>query len=133
MFGIIYLLLLIRSFGINYKEVVKKPLVVTKRIKRLLVTIFLIYVLSIYFLCYRLNINYYLLLTIMAYLQYFIVFIAVKINIPVEKCAYIKFKNQAMKKLKGMNNLKVIGITGSYGKTSSKNILNDILIDNKGE
>ena len=26
-----------------------------------------------------------------------------------------------------MNNLKVIGITGSYGKTSSKNILNDIL------
>ena len=127
MFGIIYLLLLIRSFGINYKEVVKKPLVVTKRIKRLLVTIFLIYALSIYFLCYRLNINYYLLLTIMAYLQYFIVFIAVKINIPVEKCVYIKFKNQAMKKLKGMNNLKVIGITGSYGKTSSKNILNDIL------
>jgi UDP-N-acetylmuramoyl-tripeptide--D-alanyl-D-alanine ligase len=32
-----------------------------------------------------------------------------------------------MKKLKNMSNLKVIGITGSYGKTSSKNILNDIL------
>ena len=32
-----------------------------------------------------------------------------------------------MKKLKVMNNLKVIGITGSYGKTSSKNILSDIL------
>ena len=31
-----------------------------------------------------------------------------------------------MKKLKSMN-LPVIGITGSYGKTSSKNILNDIL------
>lgn len=26
-----------------------------------------------------------------------------------------------------MSHLKVIGITGSYGKTSSKNILNDIL------
>jgi UDP-N-acetylmuramoyl-tripeptide--D-alanyl-D-alanine ligase len=26
-----------------------------------------------------------------------------------------------------MNNLKIIGITGSYGKTSSKNVLNDIL------
>ncbi len=32
-----------------------------------------------------------------------------------------------MKKLNSMSNLKVIGITGSYGKTSSKNILNDIL------
>ena len=33
----------------------------------------------------------------------------------------------ASKKLKSMPSLKVIGITGSYGKTSSKNILNDIL------
>jgi len=32
-----------------------------------------------------------------------------------------------MKKLKSMSNLKVVGITGSYGKTSSKNILNNIL------
>ena len=32
-----------------------------------------------------------------------------------------------MNKIKSMNNLNVIGITGSYGKTSSKNILNDIL------
>ena len=36
LFGIIYLILLIRSFGISYKEVIKKPLVITKRIKRLL-------------------------------------------------------------------------------------------------
>ena len=63
----------------------------------------------------------------MAYLQYFIVLIAVKINIPVEKCVYLSFKNKAIKKLKNMTNLKVIGITGSYGKTSSKNILNEIL------
>jgi UDP-N-acetylmuramoyl-tripeptide--D-alanyl-D-alanine ligase len=32
-----------------------------------------------------------------------------------------------MNKLKSMPNLKVIGITGSYGKTSSKNILSEIL------
>ncbi len=127
LFGIIYLILLIRSFGISYKEVIKKPLVITKRIKRLLTTILLIYIISIYFLCYKLNINYYLILTTMAYLQYFIVLIAVKINIPVEKCVYLSFKNKAIKKLKNMTNLKVIGITGSYGKTSSKNILNEIL------
>ena len=61
LFGIIYLILLIRSFGISYKEVIKKPLVITKRIKRLLTTILLIYIISIYFLCYKLNINYYLI------------------------------------------------------------------------
>ena len=48
LFGIIYLILLIRSFGISYKEVIKKPLVITKRIKRLLTTILLIYIISIY-------------------------------------------------------------------------------------
>ena len=47
LFGIIYLILLIRSFGISYKEVIKKPLVITKRIKRLLTTILLIYIISI--------------------------------------------------------------------------------------
>lgn len=127
LFVIIYILLFIRSFARNHNEVVKKPLVVTARIKRLLLTTFIIYGLSIYFLYFRLNINYYLILTIMAYLQYFIILITVKINIPVEKCIFLSFKGKAMKKLHGMTNLKVIGITGSYGKTSSKNILNDIL------
>lgn len=126
LFGIIYFLLFIRSFGISHKEVVKKPLVVTARIKRLLCTITLIYLIMIYF-SYKLNINVYLVLTILAYFQYFIALLAVKINKPVEKCVFLKFKRMALKKLNSMNNLKVVGITGSYGKTSSKNILNEIL------
>lgn len=126
LFGIIYFLLFIRSFGISHKEVVKKPLVVTARIKRLLCTITLIYLIVIYF-SYKLNINVYLILTILAYFQYFIALLAVKINKPVEKCVFLKFKHMALKKLNSMNNLKVVGITGSYGKTSSKNILNEIL------
>lgn len=126
LFGIIYFLLFIRSFGISHKEVVKKPLVVTARIKRLLCTITLIYLIMIYF-SYKLNINVYLILTILAYFQYFIALLAVKVNKPVEKCVFLKFKRMALKKLNSMNNLKVVGITGSYGKTSSKNILNEIL------
>ena len=126
LFGIIYFLLFIRSFGISHKEVVKKPLVVTARIKRLLCTITLIYLIMIYF-SYKLNINVYLVLAILAYFQYFIALLAVKVNKPVEKCVFLKFKHMALKKLNSMNNLKVVGITGSYGKTSSKNILNEIL------
>ena len=37
------------------------------------------------------------------------------------------YKKKAMRKLKSFTNLKVIGVTGSYGKTSSKNILSSIL------
>ena len=62
----------------------------------------------------------------MIYLSYFIIWLANKINVPVEKCVYLHYKSMAIKKLKSMN-IPVIGITGSYGKTSSKNIINDIL------
>ena len=62
LFLIIYLLLIVRSFGISYKVVVKKPLVVTARIKRLLLTIFILILLMIFF-GLKLNINYYIILS----------------------------------------------------------------------
>ena len=68
-----------------------------------------------------------LILNIMTYLNCFVVFIAMLINMPIEKCVYLYYKTKAQRKLKSMTNLKIIGITGSYGKTSSKNILSDIL------
>ena len=64
---------------------------------------------------------------IMVVFEYLIVLLAKFINRPVERLVYLKFYNQAQRKLKTMNNLNVVGITGSYGKTSSKNILSDIL------
>lgn len=126
LFLIIYILLFLRSFGLSYKEVIKKPLVVTARIKRLIVTILLITIIPSYFLI-KSGINIYLVLSFIGYFTYYIVLIACKLNIPVEKCVFLSFKRKAVNKLKNMPNLKVIGITGSYGKTSSKNILSDIL------
>ncbi len=107
----------------------KKPLVVTSRIKRLIFTITLLYLIPIviYFINndYR---NYALLsLAIMTSLNYIIIYISNLINHPVERIIYHKFERNAKRKLESMPNLKVIGITGSYGKTSCKNILNDIL------
>lgn len=55
------------------------------------------------------------------------IYIANIINYPIEFLVQLKFKNLAKRKLKGFENLKVIGITGSYGKTSTKNFLNTIL------
>ncbi len=49
------------------------------------------------------------------------------LNQPIEKCVYFYYKNKALTKIKSINDLKIIGITGSYGKTSSKNILHAVL------
>ena len=49
------------------------------------------------------------------------------INSPLEKLIGRRYINSAKRILKSHNNLKVIGITGSYGKTTTKFILNRIL------
>ncbi len=110
----------------------KKKLVITARIKRLICTILLLFIIPIIFLVlnvYDLRIVWllFLVLSLMTYLNCFVVFIAKVINTPIEKCVYLHFKTMAQNKLKSMPTLKVIGITGSYGKTSSKRILADIL------
>lgn len=111
------------------KDQNKKPLVITKRVKRLIVTLSIIYLIPlVVFLCDYYLRNYCILaLAILTSLNYLVVFLANIINYPIERMVFHHYERMAKSKLKGMNNLKVIGITGSYGKTSSKNILNDIL------
>ncbi len=110
----------------------KKPLVITSRVKRLIITETVLYLIPIIIIALnryntRILLLMLLILAIMSYLNYFIVYICNIINKPYEKGVYYHFLHQAKSKLKSINGLKVIGITGSYGKTSSKNILADIL------
>jgi UDP-N-acetylmuramoyl-tripeptide--D-alanyl-D-alanine ligase len=109
----------------------KKPLVVTARVKRLIITIVILYLIPFIMVLNNYDVSslntYLYVFILLAYFQYFIVWLAVKINIPVEKIVYLHYFNKAKRKLRNMTNLKTIGITGSYGKTSSKNILSDIL------
>ena len=110
----------------------KKPLVFTKRVKRLVVTNTILYIIPFIILFMnhfnlRVVLICYLIISILTFLNFFVVFIACMINMPVEKLVYLHFKRMAQSKLKSINGLKIIGITGSYGKTSSKNILSDIL------
>ncbi len=109
----------------------KKPLVVTPRVKRLIVTTSILYliVLVILFITKSLEIRWLMILiySIMMYLFSIIIVISNIINKPVEGFVTLYYRTKAVNKLKSINGLKVIGITGSYGKTSSKNILADIL------
>ena len=103
----------------------REPLVYTARIKRLIGSTVMSYCLSIglasqYF-------NSFFILILLAYFPHLLILVVKLVNAPIEKAIYLKFKWQAINKLKALPYLKTIGITGSYGKTSSKNILSEIL------
>ena len=110
----------------------KKPLVVTARIKRLIFTISILYFIPLLLISYYIADKEFVwqmffVISFMLYFNCFVVYLANIINFPIERCVYLYYKSKAQRKLKSMSNLKIIGITGSYGKTSSKNILSDIL------
>ncbi len=110
----------------------KKPLVITKRVQRLIVTTSILYLIPTVFLLWQNNNAQFVwimftVLAAMIVLNPFVVFLSNIINFPIERGVYQYYKHKAQAKLKSMPNLKIIGITGSYGKTSSKNILSDIL------
>jgi UDP-N-acetylmuramoyl-tripeptide--D-alanyl-D-alanine ligase len=112
---------------VNKPRKAKKPFVYTARIKRLYFTAFL---LLAGILIIRINSGYvftafFSMLVII--LLPFIVMLANLINLPIEKMINRHYINDAKKKLKTMPNLIVIGITGSYGKTSTKYFLQRIL------
>lgn len=56
-----------------------------------------------------------------------VVILAVIILIPVEKAINRRYYNEARDILRSMPDLKIIGVTGSYGKTSTKHYLQRIL------
>ncbi len=132
MFTIFSVISIINIIVLKLKKDNKKtPIVITSRIKRILTTTGILYILIILILLVKQNeINnayYYILLSLLAYTNNFIVVFINFINLPIEKLVGLYFKNKALTKFKKMTNMETIGITGSYGKTSSKNILADIL------
>ncbi len=109
------------------KKEEKKPLVVTERVIRLFVTegiiTFLIVACGLFVPAKFAP----MLLFLAAIIAPLTVLLANVINAPLESAIRKKFYNSAKAKLEAMPNLKVIGITGSYGKTSVKNFVTALL------
>lgn len=124
---IINILWLIIQILFRNKYTAKKPLVITARIKRMYLTeILLLIIIGI--LLNIISFTYTnVLINILIIFSYIFILIINIINSPIEKCIQKKYYNMAKKKLNENKNLKVIGITGSYGKTSTKHILGTIL------
>lgn len=112
---------------INRPQKAKKKLVFTARIKRLLVTVNL-------FLAASLLAAYFstpsAMLWLIGLFSMPIVIWALVANIlnqPIERAVQNYYINDAKKLLKQMPDMTIIGITGSYGKTSTKNYLTALL------
>lgn len=115
----------------------KKPLVFTNRAKRLFTTSGLVnlafaFIIFILYLQYRgLNLKYIPLVLYLYFLIYilqsYILYISNIIVKPIEIGIYRYYYKKAQKKIQSIDKLQVVGITGSFGKTSTKFITTTIL------
>lgn len=135
----------------RYKaEKVKKPLVVTARVQRLIIPVAIITLfIPAYFLTWTYSgllpfywvsvatydsgfLSFDVILLVFgwifgAMIIPFSIFIGSAITKPIEKSIQNGFKKKAKQKLASMPHLKVIALTGSYGKTSTKFMVRDLL------
>lgn len=118
------------SLSIAEKELDKqyiKPLVYTFRVIRQIIVIVILYILLI-ILAYFAGFNAMMYLMLFSpFIPYLMIYLMHIVTMPIEATFRNRFKNDAKRQLNRNPNLIKIGITGSYGKTSSKNILNEML------
>ena len=115
---------------VNKPHPAKKPLVYTNRVKRMLVTTALVYLITVLLSLlagkHRIQVCEAALLVLFA-IQPFLILLVNLINRPVEQAIDRYYINDAARILNQMPNLQIIGVTGSYGKTSVKYFLSTLL------
>lgn len=134
-FFIVWSLSYLLLFLLRDKNEAKILLKFTSRAKRLFLAIVSIYTLIIiialsnYSFTHDLNDIYIVagFLSIFTVLSFIPTMAGCLMNMPLEKVVEQWYYKDAQKKIRSFPNLTVIGITGSFGKTSTKFILNDII------
>lgn len=138
--GVVIAIALIVKLIILFRAKYKKPLVFTRRVWRLYTCTGVVSLLAVMPFCLRsyfdagsmnelsdtlrLAVSVLLLITTFSWI---VMLFAAYIMTPVEKHINNGFRKDAMKRLASMPDLKIIGITGSFGKTSTKHYLHRIL------
>ncbi|PYZ96756.1 Mur ligase [Alteribacter lacisalsi] len=119
-------------FFTSREEQQKKKLVVTPRVKRMLTSagiVLAIFAAAAAFVGIAADQPALaaIMLLIVYVLGFFVIIIANTINKPIETSINNKYFNEAESMIQGSRDLEVVGITGSYGKTSTKHFLHTIL------
>ncbi|MBQ9987624.1 MAG: UDP-N-acetylmuramoyl-tripeptide--D-alanyl-D-alanine ligase [Erysipelotrichales bacterium] len=107
-----------------------KPLVMTARVKRQLIVMQILNIVYMLGVINYVGEKYWALWIVLgSLLQWLFIIPMFLICEPVEKLVRQYYINDAKKILRKHNSLKIVGITGSFGKTSSKHILQEILAE----
>ena len=120
--AIFMLVLACREFSSKYKT----PIVYTMRVKRLLFTAFLLTSVALY-LAWALIPAFMPCVALLLIASPALMLAANIVNKPIEAAISRWYYNDAKRILRSMPDLTIIGITGSFGKTSTKNYLYRIL------
>ena len=102
-----------------------KDLVLTARVKRQIAVVIVLMGLFIWSAMHFMKAD--LLAALVLAMSYLIIYPMALLTMPMEYLIKKRYENEARTILNGMDDLVKIGITGSYGKTSTKNIINDII------
>lgn len=124
MFDLILFILLPKAMIHAKKQI--QSLVITKRIIRLFVVIGIVDCLVFCFTFFIFDVLSHLFLTFLIVFHHFVFYFFIIIMHPIEMMIRKRFVSKAKLKLDHFSGI-VIGITGSYGKTSIKNLVYDVL------
>ena len=129
---LILALVIIYAIYLLYKEnntEYIKDLVYTMRVKRQIV-FFGIIMIIVLFLLINLFINNLSIVAIASlYLPYLLIYPLALLTMPLENYIKKRYENEARSIINGMPNLIKVGITGSFGKTTTKNVVRGIIED----
>ena len=105
----------------------KKKFFRTPRVKRQFLT-FLLIIIALFIAgnIFKENTTF-ILIAVLSIFAYILVLCVNIVNLPMEKLINKNFCRKAKKKIKEMPNMSVVGITGSYGKTSTKYAVSTLL------
>lgn len=105
-----------------------KDLVITKRVGRQIIVYTILLILATFTFLWLLE-WFYFAGIFSVYVPYLLIYPMALITYPIEELIKKMYEKDARRKLEELSDLKIIGVTGSFGKTSTKNIINDIISD----
>ncbi|MBQ3622108.1 MAG: UDP-N-acetylmuramoyl-tripeptide--D-alanyl-D-alanine ligase [Bacteroidaceae bacterium] len=114
-------------YEIKARKGYKTPLVFTDRVKRLFTTALLLYAITLLLSSFFFMEHVAKAAALLLLFSNAVVLLANVVNTPLEKAINRYYYNDAKKIIRSNKGLIVIGVTGSYGKTSTKNYLASIL------